>query len=233
VRLAQILEFFFHNSPRNVYAGERDVRPPGAPTTERGGAPSALTSCRAVSTGILHLPARVVVTTATIRHRRTPRMSSEFERRQRTADDHPHGSSSAALRSPASGSRPTHGEREYRLGSRSPSLDGPWMARAGTEGRGGPRRDGFESAGTPARNPEAPATREEAQCATSARAGPASKLGVHVDARAPAQRRRHDQDPARRGSGPRVCAVADAPAVPATVTESVPCLATAPARVCA
>ena len=74
--------------------------------------------------------------------------------------------------------------------------------------------------------------REEAQCATSARAGPASKLGVHVDARAPAQRRRQDQDPARRGSGPRVCAVVEAPAVPAIVPESVPCLATPPARVC-
>jgi hypothetical protein len=33
--------------------------------------------------------------------------------------------------------------------------------------------------------------------------------------------------------GPRVCAVANAPAVPAIVTESIPCLATTSARVCA
>jgi hypothetical protein len=46
------------------------------------------------------------------------------ERRQRTADDHAHGDSSppaAALRPPGLGSRPTHGGREYRYGSRGPS----------------------------------------------------------------------------------------------------------------
>ena len=87
------------------------------------------------------------------------------ERRQRTADDHPHdnyGPPSAALRPPASGSRPTHGGRDHRHGSRGPSLDGPWVARQGTESRGWPRREGPEGAGTPGRNLEAPATREEA-----------------------------------------------------------------------
>ena len=47
--LERILDFFFYDSQRNVYAGEREVRPPGAPTTERGGARSAitaLTSCQ-------------------------------------------------------------------------------------------------------------------------------------------------------------------------------------------
>ena len=40
------------------------------------------------------------------------------------------------------------------------------------------------------------------------------------------------QDPARRGSGPRVPPVASGLAVPARVAESVPCLAPAAARVC-
>src|SRR2546422_6850646 len=117
--------------------------------------------------------------------------------------------------------------------ARGPSLDGPWVARQGTESRGWPRRDGPEGAGTPGRNLEAPATREEAHGATSTRTGPASKLGVRVDARAPAQRRRQDKDPASRGWSPRVCSVAGAPAVPAIVAESVPVLATAAAHVCA
>jgi hypothetical protein len=62
---------------------------------------------------------------------------------------------------------------------------------------------------------------------------PASKLGVQVDARASAQRSRQDQDPASRGSGPRVCSGAGDPPVPPLVAESVPYLATAAARVCA
>ena len=57
--------------------------------------------------------------------------------------------------------------------------------------------------------------------------------GFTLTQRASARRTRQDQDPPRRGSGPRVCAVAGAPAVPAIVAESVPCLAPAAARVCA
>jgi hypothetical protein len=165
-----------------------------------------------------------------------PQCLRRVERRERTADDHPHddsGPTVTALRPPASGSRPTHGGRDHRHRSRSPSLNGAWVARQGAKGRGWPRRDGPEGAGTPARSPEAPPTREETHCTTATRAGPASKLGVLVDARAPAQRRRQDQDPARCGSGPRVCSAADAPAVPPIVTESVLFLATTSARVCA
>jgi hypothetical protein len=47
-----------------------------------------------------------------------------------------------------------------------------------------PGRDGFEGIGTPARSPGAPATREEAHGTPSARPRPASKLGIHIDARA-------------------------------------------------
>jgi hypothetical protein len=71
-----------------------------------------------------------------------------------------------------------------------------------------PGRDGFEGIGTPARSPGAPATREEAHGTPSARPRPASKLGIHVDARASARQTRQDQDPASRGSCPCVCAVA-------------------------
>jgi hypothetical protein len=34
MRLAQVLDLFAEDSWRNVYAGELEVRPPGAPTTE-------------------------------------------------------------------------------------------------------------------------------------------------------------------------------------------------------
>jgi hypothetical protein len=190
---------------------------------------------RAVSTDILHLPARVVVTAA---DRLTladgPQCPRGVERRKRTADDRPHddhGAPSAALRPPASGSRPRHRGPDHRHGRRGSSLDGPWLARQGTEGRGKPRRDGPEGIGTPARSPGTPAAREEAHGTTSARARPASKLGMHADARASARRTRQDQDPASRGSCPCVCSVAGAPAVPAIVPESVPCLATPAARV--
>jgi hypothetical protein len=33
VRLAQIVDLFAEDSWRNIYAGEHEVRPPGAPTT--------------------------------------------------------------------------------------------------------------------------------------------------------------------------------------------------------
>jgi hypothetical protein len=158
----------------------------------------------AVSTDILHLPARVVVITmAHLTSADAPRCLRRVERRERTVDDHPHEDSSppsAALRPPASGARPTHGGRDHRHGSRGPSLDGPWVAWQGTEGRGWPRRDGPEGLGTSTRSPEAPATREETHGTPSTRAGPAAKLEVRVDARAPAPRRREDKDPVSRGS---------------------------------
>ena len=103
---------------------------------------------RAVFTDILHLPARVVVTAADhLTSADAPQCPRGVERRERTADDHPHddhGPPSAALRPPASGSRPTHRGRDHRHGPRGPSLDGPWVARQGAEGRGEPRRDGPE-----------------------------------------------------------------------------------------
>src|SRR6266849_7497798 len=64
-------------------------------------------------------------------------------------------------------------------------------------------------------------------------AGPATNFPVSPHRRAPAGRTRQDQDPARRGSGPSVCAGAGPLAVPASVAESVPCLAPAAAGVCA
>jgi hypothetical protein len=163
-------------------------------------------------------------------------MSSRVERRKRTADDHVHvddGPSAAALRPAASESRPTHRGRDHRHGSRGPALDGPWVARQRTKGRRKPGRDEPEDIGTPARSRGAPTTREEAHGTPSARSRRASKLGIHVGARASARRTRQSQDPASRGSCPCVCSVAGAAAVPAIVAESVPCLATAATRVCA
>jgi putative transposase len=53
------------------------------------------------------------------------------ERRERTADDHPHGSPSAALRPPASGSRATHEGRDHRHEPRDPSLEARgWLRKA-------------------------------------------------------------------------------------------------------
>ncbi len=130
------------------------------------------------------------------------------------------------------GSRPPRRGRDHRDGSRRPSLNRPWVAPHGGGGRGQSRRDPPERAGTPTRDPAAPATRAEARGAVAARAGPAAGLGVHVVARAAARWPRQDADLARRGSGPRVHPVAGAAPVPQPVAESVPCLATA-GRVCA
>ena len=94
-----------------------------------------------------------------------------------------HRAPSAALRPQASGSRPRHGGRDHRHRSRSPSLDGPWVARDGPESRSQPGRPGPEGSRTPARSPGAPATHEEAQGTASARPCPPPKLGIHVDAR--------------------------------------------------
>ena len=86
------------------------------------------TPVRAISTDIPYLPARVVVTAADrLTSADGPQCPRVVERRQRTADDHPHddhGAPSATLRPPASGSCPGHGGRDHRHGSRGPSLDG-------------------------------------------------------------------------------------------------------------
>ena len=151
-------------------------------------------------------------------------------------DDHPHdhiAAPAAALRPPAAGSRPQHPGRDHRHRSRGSSINGPWLAPHGTEGRGDHRRGEREDIGTPARSSGAAATHEEAQGTTAARPRPASKLGIHLDARASARRTRQDQDPASRGSRPQVCVVAGTPAVPAIVPESLACLATAAGLMCA
>ena len=144
-----------------------------------------------------------------------------------------HGAPAAARRPPASGSRPTDRGCDPRHRSRGPSLDRPGVAQPSTEGRDKPGRDGPDGIGTPARSRGTSATREEAHGAPSAHPRPASKLGIHVDARASARRPRQDPGPASRGSGPRVCSVAGAPAVSAIVAKSVLCLAPASARMCA
>jgi len=59
------------------------------------------------------------------------------ERHERTVDDHfhaDHGSLAAALRPPASESRPTHRGRDCGDASGSPSLDGAWVARQDANG---------------------------------------------------------------------------------------------------
>src|SRR5437870_11614156 len=186
---------------------------------------------RAIPTDILHFPARVVVSPTDALNR--PR---GVERRVGTADDH---------------SMPTTARPQQRYDHRLrnlvqrtgdvtiatdlgvPRSTAPWVARPGTEGRGEPGRDGPDGRGTPVRSLGAPTTREEAHRTPSAGTRSTSKLRIHVDARAFARRTPQHQDPERRGSCPRVCCVAGAPAVPAIVTESVPCLATAGARVCA
>jgi hypothetical protein len=168
----------------------------------------------AVSTDILHLQARVVAKAADRLTRRTPRnVLGGVERRERTADDHPdddHGPPSAALRPPASRSRPMHRGCDHRddLGVPRSTARG-WIGRAPnvvvsldvTDLRASElqqevlelRRRIKKLHGTP-----------------STRARPAAKLGIHVDARASAQRTRQNQDPASGGSCPRVCAIADA-----------------------
>src|SRR6266849_10717910 len=93
----------------------------------------AMTDSGAVPTDILHFPARVVVTPADAPHR--PQGAAQ---REGTADDHfhaDHDPHAAALRSPASESRPTHRGRDRRHGPRSPSLDGSWVAPRGADGR--------------------------------------------------------------------------------------------------
>jgi Resolvase, N terminal domain len=88
----------------------------------------------AVSMDILHFPARVVVTAATISHRRTSARFGELngvsERQMITPDDDS-GPTTAALRSPTPRSRPTHGERDdrHRLGIPRSTTRG-WLEKA-------------------------------------------------------------------------------------------------------
>ena len=87
---------------------------------------TALMVVRAVRTDLPHFPARVVVTPADAPHR-----FRGVERREETADDQvyaDHGPSAAALRPPASASRPPHRRRDHRHRPRRPSRDGAWLA---------------------------------------------------------------------------------------------------------
>ena len=144
-----------------------------------------------------------------------------------------HGPHATALRSPASESRPTHWGRERRHRPGSPPLDGAWVAWRGVDGRalsgcGGPHR-----AGTPTVGPQATTTRAEAHGTSPARTGPAARVRVSPHWCATAGRTRQATNPARRGSGPRVSAVANAPAGHACVAKSVSCLVPPTARLCA
>ena len=106
-----------------------------------------------------------------------PHRPRGVERREQTADDHvhaDHGPPAAALRPPASASRPTHRRRDRRHGPRRPSLDGAWVAGRGADGRGLSGWCGPHGAGAPTGGPEAAATRPEAHGAAPARAGPAT-----------------------------------------------------------
>jgi hypothetical protein len=52
-RAQNIFDLFMEDSPVNVYAGEREVRPPGAPTIEPTERVAMISSCRVV-TGANH-----------------------------------------------------------------------------------------------------------------------------------------------------------------------------------
>jgi hypothetical protein len=133
------------------------------------------------------------------------------ERRDGTAHDRfhaDHGPPTATLRPPPSDLVQRTGDVTVATDLGVPrSTARGWLGAAPTvvvcSGCCGPH-----GAGAPTGGPEAAATRPEAHGAAPARRGPASKLWIHVDARASARRTRQDPDPARRGSGPRVCAVA-------------------------
>jgi hypothetical protein len=191
---------------------------------------------RAVHTDVLHLPERVVATAVPSHVGGAPRNVVErlsgvnepsmiilmtTSRRPQQRYDH-------RLRELVRGTGDVTIATD--LGS---SLDGPWLAPQGTDGRRQRGRDEPEHIRTPARDRGAPATREEAHGTPAPRPRPVSELGIHVDARASARRPRQNQDPASGGSGPRVCAVAGTATVPAIVAESIPHLAAAAAGVCA
>jgi hypothetical protein len=121
---------------------------------------------RAVSRDILHSRRRVLVISANATSIDGRPMCQELESHTQTADDHPHvdhGTPPAALRPPASGSRPMHRRRDLRPRSRRPPLDGTRVARQRTERRHKPGRDDRERNGTATRTPGAPPTGEEPQ----------------------------------------------------------------------
>jgi hypothetical protein len=106
------------------------------------------------------------------------------------------------------------------------------MAARGADRRGLSGCSGPHGAGAPTGGPEAAATRAEAHGAVPACAGSAPNLRVLAHWRTSAGRSRQGKNPARRGSGPPVPPVAGAPAVPAIVARSVPCLGTAAPGMC-
>src|ERR1700681_4900908 len=134
-----------------------------------------------------------------------PHRPESVERRQETTDDQvlaDHGPSAAALRPPASESRPAHRRRDRRHGPWRPPFDGAWLAGRGADGRGLSGWCGPHGAGAPTGGPEAAPTRPEAHGAAPTRAGPVTNVRVSPHRRASAGRTRQDTDPARRGSGP-------------------------------
>jgi serine/threonine protein kinase len=156
------------------------------------------------------------------------------ERRPWTVDDYPRdddGTAAAALRLPASGSRPTHRGRHHRHESGRPALDGSWMAPQDADGRRQSGRDESEDSRAPAGSPGTPATREEADGTPSARRRPPSHLWIQVYPRTAARRTRQSPDLAGHRSCLSVCALAYDPAVLATVSKSILRVATAATRV--
>ena len=140
---------------------------------------------------------------------------------------------SAALRPPASRSRPGHRGRRYRHGSRGPSLDGPWVARQGTEVVVSLDVTDLRA---PELQQEILRLRRRVKKLTAllrlALALLRSSGFMLTHERLPDGRAKME-DLAGRGSCPCVCSVGGTPAVPAIVPESVPCLANSAARVCA
>src|SRR5262245_20969394 len=147
-----------------------------------------------------------------------------------TADDqsHDHGRSSAPVR---------HRLREpvQRTGDPTIATD-PGVPRSTIRGaphrvdRGQPGSGGSDRAGTPTRGPETPTTRPETRGAAPARTGPPARLHLHVVRRATARWSGQAADPACHRPGPCMHPVADTPAAPPSVAESVPRVATATPR---
>jgi hypothetical protein len=169
----------WHHINRDVV---RRILAARTPSTSRGGVSSAKTqSC-------LHghsAPSR-----ASSRHVADrlladgPQCLRALERRARTTDDHPHaerGTPSAALRSPASGSRPTHRGRDDRHGSRRAALHSArgWLGDGQTVVVSlDVAKRHWSSSRKSWRSP----THEEADHTSSAGRRAPSNLGIHVDA---------------------------------------------------
>ena len=126
-----------------------------------------------------------------------------------------------------------HRGPDHRHRSRGPTLDGPWMARRGADGRGSSGGSESHRAGAPAGDPAAAATRREARGTASVGLGPVTHLRVQAFRSASAGRASQAANSARRGSGARVYPVASGPPVPVSVAESVSGLAPTADRVCA